>query len=58
MYCQAFDVISLKPDLVLVNYLRPNNVNLLLRYKKENIKICILDTEGLQEKIYPNMLVL
>ncbi len=46
MYCQAFDVISLKPDLVLVNYLRPNNVNLLLRYKKENIKICILDTEG------------
>ena len=46
IYCQAFDVISLKPDLVLVNYLRPNNVNLLLRYKKENIKICILDTEG------------
>ena len=46
MYCQAFDVISLKPDIVIVNYLRPNNVNLLLRYKKENIKVCILDTEG------------
>ena len=46
MYCQAFDVISLKPDLVIINYLRPNNVNLLLRYKKENIKVCILDTEG------------
>ena len=46
MYYQAFDVISLKPDLVIINYLRPNNVNLLLRYKKENIKICILDTKG------------
>ena len=40
MYCQAFDVLSLKPNLVVVNYLRPNNVNLLLRYKKENIKVC------------------
>ena len=46
MYYQAFDVIALKPDIVIVNYLRPNNVNLLLRYKKENIKVCILDTEG------------
>ncbi len=46
MYNQAFDIISLKPDLVIINYLRPNNVNLLLRYKKENIKVCILDTEG------------
>ena len=46
MYCQAFDVISLNPDLVIVSYLRPNNVNLLLRYKKANIKICVIDTEG------------
>ena len=46
MYCQAFDVLSLKPNLVIVNYLRPNNINLLLRYKKENIKVCVLDTEG------------
>ena len=46
MYCQAFDVLSIKPDLILVNYIRPNNVNLLMRYKKENIKIAVLDTEG------------
>jgi len=46
MYNQAFDIISLKPDLVIINYLRPNNINLLLRYKKDNIKICVLDTEG------------
>lgn len=46
MYCQAFDVIAIKPDLVIINYLRPNNVNLLLRFKKENINVCILDTEG------------
>ena len=46
MYCQAFDIIAIKPDLVVANYLRPNNVELLQRYKKENIKICILDTEG------------
>lgn len=46
MYCQAFDIIAIKPDMVVVNYLRPNNVDLIKRYKKENIKICILDTEG------------
>ena len=46
MYCQAFDIIALKPDVVVVNYIRPNNINLLLRYKKENIKIAVLDTEG------------
>ena len=46
MYCQAFDIIAIKPDLVVTNYLRPNNIALLQRYKKENIKICILDTEG------------
>ena len=46
MYCQAFDIIAIKPDLVVTNYLRPNNIELLKRYKKENIKICILDTEG------------
>ena len=46
MYCQAFDIIAIKPDLIVTNYLRPNNVELLKRYKKENIKICVLDTEG------------
>ena len=46
MYCQSFDVLAIKPDVVVVNYIRPNNINMLLRYKKENIKIAVLDTEG------------
>ena len=46
MYCQSFDILAIKPDIVLVNYIRPNNVPLLLRYKKDNIKIAVLDTEG------------
>ncbi len=46
MYCQAFDIIAIKPNIIVTNYLRPNNIKLLQRYKKENIKICVLDTEG------------
>jgi len=46
MYVQATDVIAIKPDLVLLNYLRPNNLNLARKYKSNGINIGVLDTEG------------
>jgi surface carbohydrate biosynthesis protein len=46
MYQQAFEVAALLPDLVLVNYLRPNNQSLVEAYSKGGILVGILDTEG------------
>ena len=46
MYFQAFDILSIKPDIVVINYLRKNNVNLIKRFVSEKIKIVVLDTEG------------
>jgi surface carbohydrate biosynthesis protein len=46
MYQQAFEVAALVPDLVLVNYLRPNNRRLVEAYSKAGILVGILDTEG------------
>jgi len=46
MYTQISDVYAIKPDLVLVNYIRPNNFQLLERYQKSGIKVGVLDTEG------------
>lgn len=46
MYQQAFEVAALLPDLVLVNYLRPNNQRLVEAYSKSGILVGILDTEG------------
>lgn len=46
MYDQGFDVPALKPDLVLVNYVRPNNLDLLSQYREAGIKVGVLDTEG------------
>jgi len=46
MYRQAFDIPALKPDFALVNYLRPNNGDLLLLYRSLGISVGVLDTEG------------
>lgn len=46
MYQQAFEVAALLPDLVLVNYLRPNNHKLVKAYSECGILIGVLDTEG------------
>jgi surface carbohydrate biosynthesis protein len=50
MYEQGFDVPALGPDLVLVNYTRPNNADLIKSYKRAGILIGVLDTEGIGGK--------
>jgi surface carbohydrate biosynthesis protein len=49
MYDQVYDVVALRPDLVLSNYARPNNFDLLRQYKNFGIGVVILDTEGVGE---------
>ncbi len=46
MYFQDFDILAINPDLVLVNYLRPNNSEVLWRFHNKGVKIAVLDTEG------------
>ena len=46
MDVQNFDALALKPDVVLVNYVRKNNLKLLNLYKIYGIKVAVLDTEG------------
>ncbi|MET4024126.1 hypothetical protein BjapCC829_31530 [Bradyrhizobium barranii] len=50
MYEQGFDVPALRPDLVLVNYTRPNNAELIKSYKRAGILVGVLDTEGIGGK--------
>ena len=50
MYDQGFDVPTLRPDLVLVNYTRPNNADLIKSYKRAGILVGVLDTEGIGGK--------
>ena len=50
MYEQGFDVPALRPDLVLVNYTRPNNADLIKVYKRAGILVGVLDTEGIGGK--------
>jgi surface carbohydrate biosynthesis protein len=50
MYEQGFDVPALRPDLVLVNYTRPNNADLIRSYKRAGILVGVLDTEGIGGK--------
>ncbi|MBH5401211.1 hypothetical protein HZZ13_26000 [Bradyrhizobium sp. CNPSo 4010] len=47
MYEQGSDVPALKPDLVLLNYTRPNNADLIKLYKRAGILVGVLDTEGI-----------
>ncbi|MEX0501994.1 surface carbohydrate biosynthesis protein [Alphaproteobacteria bacterium LSUCC0719] len=49
MHMQGFDVPSLKPDVVLVNYVRANNLDLLKLYHQQGIRVVVLDTEGTGE---------
>src|SRR6202012_5957351 len=50
MYEQGFDVPALRPDLVLLNYTRPNNADLIKSYKRAGILVGVLDTEGIRGK--------
>src|SRR5258708_825452 len=50
MYEQGFDVPQLRPDLVLLNYTRPNNADLIKSYKRAGILVGVLDTEGIGGK--------
>lgn len=50
MYEQGFDVPALRPDMVLVNYIRPNNVDLIKSYKRAGVLVGVLDTEGIGGK--------
>ena len=49
MQMQGFDIPSLKPDVVLANYVRANNIDLLKLYHKQGIQVVVLDTEGTGE---------
>jgi surface carbohydrate biosynthesis protein len=46
MYDQGFDVLALSPDLVVANYARTNNIDMLRRFFNAGISVAILDTEG------------
>lgn len=46
MYDQAFDIAAAGPDIVVANYVRPNNRDLLVEYRNRGARIAILDTEG------------
>lgn len=47
MYDQSFDVRAIGADFVLLNYIRPNNIDHFYAYKAEGIKVGVLDTEGI-----------
>lgn len=46
MQDQEYEIASICPDYVLVNYVRPNNKSFLERIYRSGIKIGVLDTEG------------
>ncbi|HZQ74398.1 MAG TPA: surface carbohydrate biosynthesis protein [Burkholderiales bacterium] len=46
MYEQGFDVPALRPDVVVANYVRDNNRDLLAAYRGLGSRIVILDSEG------------
>lgn len=47
MYDQGFVIPALKPDMVVLNYFRKNNLELVRLYKKLGIVVAVVDTEGL-----------
>lgn len=49
MHMQGFDIPSLKPDVVLANYVRANNLDLLKLYHQQGSRVVVLDTEGTGE---------
>lgn len=46
LYDQAYEIPLLRPDVVIVNYVRVNNLVLIADWVSSGIKICVLDTEG------------
>jgi surface carbohydrate biosynthesis protein len=46
MYHQVFEIAGLKPDFVLMNYLRDHNRELVKAYSECGILVGVLDTEG------------
>lgn len=50
MYEQSFDVRAIGADLVLVNYVRTNNLDHVMAYRREGIRVGVLDTEGVGGK--------
>ena len=46
MYSQGFDVPLLGLDIILMNYIRTNNYDLIKKYKSIGCKVFVLDTEG------------
>jgi surface carbohydrate biosynthesis protein len=46
MHLQGFDVTGLQPDVLLANYVRKNNWDLLKTYRERGIRVAVLDTEG------------
>lgn len=46
MYTQGFDVNAIMPDVVLTNYVRSNNADLLKLYRSRGIAVVVLDSEG------------
>lgn len=47
MYKQRHVVRSEGIDVIVLNYLRPNNLDTFLEYKRNGIKVAVLDTEGI-----------
>lgn len=50
MYDQAFDIRAIRPDFVILNYVRKNNLQYVYAYLREGIKVGVLDTEGVGGK--------
>lgn len=46
MYTQPYEVPAISPDMVILNYARKSNFELIRSYKKAGMLIGILDTEG------------
>lgn len=46
MYYQGYDVPMIAPDLIIINYIRENNLDLIKNYKAMGIRLAVLDTEG------------
>ena len=46
MYQQGNDIPLLSPEIVVVNYARENNRELLAEYRRQGIRVAVLDTEG------------
>ena len=46
MYKQRYFLKYQKIDIIILNYLRPNNLEIFLDYKRAGISVALLDTEG------------